>query len=151
MKTLHITIDSDYCECDCCGSFYYATATLYAGNETYTIEHDGHFGGGYWDGSDDTLLYFLIAHAIGATSFIIDHEHYNQDFGDMVDVCTISISKESISLKHPSITQNISVDISDHVFIDGKDWWVDDSITDLLLDKVCELYGYEYTGIEYKK
>lgn len=54
----HVAIESrlNWADCDCCGSFEYGSASLVVdGENKFEAHHDGHLGGGSWDGTELSL------------------------------------------------------------------------------------------------
>lgn len=52
--------ETDGYDCDCCGWITNYSTVVVIGGEQYDYFHDGHFGGGEWDGSDQGLYLLVI-------------------------------------------------------------------------------------------
>jgi hypothetical protein len=83
MKSIKITITSGTYDCECCGGYSQsdAVATL-DGEVIMDIFYDGHFGGGVWDGEEDSLLELLIGHLYGTPYIDIDSTDWTNVKGD---------------------------------------------------------------------
>jgi hypothetical protein len=69
MKKIEVDESSYVWDCECCGSVYDSDFTVTIDDDSYVYSHDGHFGNGYWDGSDTSKWFFIVARILGCDSF----------------------------------------------------------------------------------
>ena len=153
MKNFSVHVDSVSYDCDCCGSVFSSTATVKLGDEEFEFHHDGHFGGGYWNGEHEHLLMFMISKVIGSCGYKIEHEEYSHFVGCETEepfYCTFELTRDYVVVSQPcDECENgglyISVNVSDLVDDYSTDWYYrDDEHMERLLNEVCEIFGVEY-------
>jgi hypothetical protein len=157
MKPFSVHVSSGSYDCECCGGVFHSTAILKLGDDEFEFHHDGHFGGGYWNGENDYLLMFMISKVIGSCGFNIEHERYTHSVGCETDepyYCKFELNRDFVSVSQPCDEYDhgglcISVNASDCVEdYDGEDWYYrNEEHLERLLADVCEVFSVEYPTI----
>jgi hypothetical protein len=144
MNKIEIHTKHDGFDCEDCGWCDMSSFTIAYDAITHTFEHDGHFGGGEWDGNEDSKLLFAIAVIYGVESAYINTDEYSHCIGSGI---RISLDITSVSLygstyRHIAEIKSPIGDILHTVEYDVENEYVDYDAS-LIFDSVCCSKGIE--------
>jgi hypothetical protein len=101
MKTIKVTVNTTSHDCECCGFFNVSDLIIEVDGRKYEQVYDGHFGGGYWNGNEDTKLTFILGALFDIQYFNIDAEDWSNTIGEYSDkALTVNIFTRNLVVEY---------------------------------------------------
>jgi hypothetical protein len=148
MNVIKVKTKFESHDCDCCGYFDTGELTIKINGNTFKYDYDGHFGGGYWSGDDDTRDLFILGAMFGVEHIRYQTPFYTHSIGDYdKPYIELDIGYTESTLIANGETITIPVGFNVELFKDDPDVSEPDdirteSVTELILKWMCDKHKY---------
>lgn len=146
-----VDIETSSYNCECCGWFTNSDATFtLPDGSVYKYCHDGHMGGGNWDGADSSLYISFLADILEGSltvKYALYGDSYSEDYGSYIDGRLGSLLQidngNQVLITHEG--EEYCYNFSVESFEEGGEVWCNgDELLNKVVMKYLEDAGYEF-------